>query len=136
VPADYESAAQFWGTTVADAREKLQEMNEVRMVSTTGAEKGSKLERPDLIPVRSLRLLAEHYGKGSLKYADRNWEAGYDWSLSFAAMMRHAWAFWGGEDLDPETGTPHVIAAAWHCFALAEYMETHPEFDNRPKRVK
>lgn len=104
---------------------------EVRVTSATGAEKGSKVERYDLIPAEPLRLLAQHYGRGSKKYADRNWEAGYDWSLSFAALMRHAWAFWGGEDIDPETGTPHIIASAWHCFALAEYMNTHPEFDNR-----
>lgn len=105
---------------------------EVRMVSSTGAEKGSKIERYDLIPAEPLRLLAQHFGRGATKYADRNWEAGYDWSLSFAALQRHAWAFWGGEDIDPETGTPHIVAAAWHCFALAEYMNSHPEFDNRP----
>lgn len=108
---------------------------EVRVKSSTGAEKGSKIERYDLIPAEPLRLLAQHYGRGAAKYEDRNWEAGYDWSLSFAALMRHAWAFWGGEDIDPETGTPHIIAAAWHCFALAEYMNTHRDFDNRPTTV-
>lgn len=105
---------------------------EVRLVSSTGAEKGSKIERYDLIPAEPLRLLAQHFGRGATKYADRNWEAGYGWNLSFAALMRHAWAFWGGEDIDAETGTPHIVAAAWHAFALAEYMNTHPEFDNRP----
>jgi hypothetical protein len=106
---------------------------EIRMVSSTGAEKGSKLARFDLIPAEPLRILAEHYGRGSLKYADRNWEAGYDWSLSFAALNRHLWAFWGGEDIDPETGSPHMAAVAWHAFTLLEYMRTHPEFDNRPE---
>lgn len=98
----------------------------------TGGEKGTKLARFDLVPVRPLTLLAEHYGRGAQKYADRNWERGYNWSLSYAAAQRHMNQFWGGEDLDPETGTPHVIAAAWHMFSLAEYMVTHPEKDDRP----
>lgn len=98
----------------------------------TGGEKGRKLARFDLIPVEPLRLLAEHYGRGARKYADRNWEKGYAWSLSYAALMRHLTAFWGGEDLDAETGSPHIIAAAWHAFALAEYTRTHPEKDDRP----
>lgn len=105
---------------------------EVRVKSPTGAEKGSKMERYDLIPVEPLRQLARHFGRGSLKYADRNWEAGYNWSLSYAALQRHANAFWGGEDIDAETGTPHIVAVAWHALALAEYMKTHPEFDDRP----
>lgn len=123
-------------------------MSEVRVVNEkTGAEKGSKLARFDLIPARPLQLLAEHYGIGSRKYADRNWERGYKWSLSFAAMMRHAWQFWNGEDIDdhlptcaPEclehTGNPHMVAAAWHALALVEFMETNRELDDRATTVK
>src|SRR5512146_2965093 len=97
------------------AREQTMDKTEVRVVDpNTGGEKGSKLARFDLLPVLPLTELAEHFGRGAKKYADRNWERGYKWSLSFAALMRHAWAFWGGEDIDPETGTPHIIAVAWH----------------------
>lgn len=106
--------------------------DEERIVDpTTGGEKGRKLARFDLIPTGPLTALAEHYGRGARKYADRNWERGYQWSLTYAAMMRHAVAFWGGEDLDPETGSPHIIAVAWHAFALAEFMRTHTEKDDR-----
>ncbi len=107
---------------------------EVRVVNeATGGEKGQKLARFDLIPAHPLWLLAEHYGRGARKYADRNWERGYDWSLSFQAMQRHAWLYWQGEDIDPETGSPHLVAVAWHAFALLEYARTHPDLDNRPK---
>lgn len=105
---------------------------EVRITNAlTGGEKGSKLARFDLIRPETLKELAEHNGVGALKYADRNWEKGYDWSLSFAALNRHLWAFWGGEDIDEETGSKHIIAAAWHCFVLARFMDTHPELDTR-----
>lgn len=102
----------------------------------TGAEKGSKLERHDLIPTEALAELATHYGVGAQKYpdADRgipNWRRGYDWSLSYSAALRHLNAFWGGEDRDMETKSKHVIAAAWHCMSLATYMEEYPEGDDR-----
>lgn len=99
----------------------------------TGAMKGTKLARFDLIPAGPLWEMATHYGVGAKKYADRNWEKGYAWSKSFAAAMRHAWQFWFGEDYDPETKTKHVICAAWHFFALAEFMDTTKNKDDRPK---
>lgn len=103
---------------------------------TTGGEKGSKLARYDLLPAEPLRQVAEHYGRGAAKYADRNWERGYDWSLSFAALQRHAWQFWGGEDLDPETRSHHMAAVVFHALALMEFSATHPELDDRPKAAQ
>lgn len=108
--------------------------DEVRTTSATGGQKGVKTARFDLIPKAPLWLLAELYGRGSLKYEPRNWERGYEWSKSFAALNRHLWLFWSGEDTDPETGLPHLASVAWHAFALQEWAETHPEFDDRPKR--
>jgi len=99
----------------------------------TGGEKGSKAERFDLIPVRPLQEVARIYGYGSKKYAPRNWERGYDWSLSYAAMQRHLNAFWRGEDFDPESGLPHLGHAVFHCLALMEWRKTHPELDDRIK---
>lgn len=116
---------------------------EVRVVASTGGEKGSKPQRFDLIPVRPLWLLAELYGRGAAKYEERNWERGYPWHLSFAAAQRHMWKFWMGEDIDAHlpdcpddcashTGLPHPICAVFHMFGLVEFLETHPEQDDRP----
>ena len=105
---------------------------EIRVVNDkTGGEKGSKRARFDLIPYRQLWKLAEVYGAGAEKYEPRNWERGYDWSLSFAAMMRHAAQFWNGESYDEETGCHHLASVAWHALALMEFEETHPELDDR-----
>lgn len=105
--------------------------NEVRHVSATGGQKAGNDERYDLIPTEPWRLLARHYGMGAKKYGDDNWRKGYDWRLSFAAMMRHAQQFWAGEDIDEETGSPHLVAVAWHAIAMTEWGWTHPEFDTR-----
>ena len=109
--------------------------NDLRVVDPdTGGEKGTKLARYDLIPPGALNLLAEHYGRNCEKYADRNWERGYNWSLSFAAMQRHAWAFWNGEDIDPDSGSPHLAAVAWHAFTLLTFstQDRYLFKDDRP----
>lgn len=109
-------------------------MAETTMITArTGGQKGRKIERFDLIPPGPLKKLAQAYGSGALKYADRNWERGYDWSLSFGALQRHVWAFWHGEDNDPESKLPHLAHVAWHALALMEFMEKHRDLDDRPK---
>lgn len=105
---------------------------EVRVVDpATGGAKGSKLARFDLLPAEALTLVAEHFGRGAEKYEDRNWERGYKWSLSFAAMQRHAWAFWGGESLDPETQSHHLAAVVFHALALMTYESRDAGTDDR-----
>jgi len=113
--------------------DETMESTEERITSDTGAQKGRKLARFELLPCGPMWELAEHFGKGCSKYSDRNWEAGYEWSLSYGACMRHLQQFWGGEDIDPETGTKHVIAAAWHCLAMAQFMDQNPDKDDRAK---
>lgn len=94
-------------------------MEEVRVKDKkTGGEKGSKLARFSLIPPDALWALAEHYGRGAKKYADRNWEKGYDWSLSLDALERHLRARQMGEKVDAETGSQHLTAVIWHALAL------------------
>lgn len=98
----------------------------------TGGQKGEKLARFDLLPPDILWELAEHYGKGARKYADRNMEKGYPWSKSYAACQRHLNAFWNGEDVDAETGSLHLISAAWHCITMAWFYRHGAGEDNRP----
>lgn len=105
--------------------------NEIRTVSPTGGEKGVKPERFDLLPVEALSSIARLYGVGAQKYASHNWRRGYDWSKSYAAMMRHANLFWSGEDIDPETGEPHMAAVAFHAMTLIVFMQEQPKFDDR-----
>jgi hypothetical protein len=110
-------------------------LQEVRVTSPTGGQKGSKLARHDLIPTLPLDLLAKVYGMGAAKYNDNNWRLGYRWSLNYAAMQRHLLAFWSGQDLDPESGLPHLAHAAWHCMALLEFSQSgqarYAQFDDR-----
>lgn len=98
----------------------------VREISSTGGQKEAKIHRFDQIPTGPLRKLAARYGSGNAKYPVPagdidNWRKGYAWSLSYAAMQRHATSFWAGEEIDPDTGEEHLTAVAWHAFALLEW---------------
>ena len=117
-------------------------MTEVRTTSSTGGQKGVKLERLDLIPVEPMLEVARLYGKGALKYDDHNWRRGYEWSKSLASLERHTLAFKRGHDLDlhepdceegcvQHTERHHMAAVIFHAMALIEFGVTHPEFDDR-----
>jgi 5'-nucleotidase len=113
--------------------DKFVKGTEVRSVSSTGGEKGTKDERFDLIPIGALTQLAQHFGVGARKYADNQWRKGYEWSKSYAALQRHATQFWNGEDFDSETGSNHMAAVAWHAFTLLTFFDEFPQFDDRYK---
>lgn len=111
------------------------------VASSTGGTKGRKLERYDLIPVGPLAAVAHHYGVGAAKYEDRNWEKGYDWSLSYAALHRHLAAFWSGTEIDddPTLAAPslHLAAVVFHAFALLQFSaeDRYADFDDRPASI-
>lgn len=110
-------------------------MEEVRITSSTGGQKGSKEARYDLIPVEALRWVAIVFGRGAKKYDEHNWRKGYNWSLSYAAMQRHANSFWDTQDpdYDPETAVPHLASVVFHAMALIVFMlnPRYQKFDDR-----
>ena len=104
----------------------------------TGGQKETRPARMDLLPWDQLWTVAELYAYGAQKYEDRNWERGYAYSLSIAAMLRHAAKFVQGENDDPESGCPHLASVVFHALALmrfvslAELNELPLELDDRP----
>lgn len=105
--------------------------DEVRLVSETGGEKGQKDAQPSTLDAVALLKLAEVSGFGARKYAAHNYLKGYPWSLSLDALHRHLWLFQSGQDLDDESGLPHMAHAAWHALALVSFLERGLGTDNR-----
>lgn len=79
--------------------------------------------RMDLIPPEAVEALATVLTFGAKKYADRNWEKGMKWSRPFGALMRHMWAWWKGEEKDPETGYSHL----WHAMCCIAFLVTYEQ---------
>jgi len=91
--------------------------------------------KPDfnLIPLVTLEDEARVWEYGKKKYSAWNWVKGMPWSVPFACAMRHLSAWQRGEDLDPESGLPHIAHVACNLRMLALYSRTYPEGDDRPK---
>lgn len=88
--------------------------------------------RIDLISPEIIESQAAVLGFGASKYTDRDWEKGMLWSRCFSACMRHMWAWWGGEDNDPETGYSHLAHAACCIMFLVTYEKRQTGEDDRP----
>lgn len=72
---------------------------------------------------------------GQRKYAPRNWEKGLYYSRVFGSLMRHMWAWWGGQDIDEDSGESHLHCAGCCIAFLQTYHERGMvELDDRPTK--
>ena len=106
-----------------------EEMNEIN----EGLKNDTGKLRWDLVPERPMEEVVYVYTIGAKKYDDNNWRKGIKWGRIFAAMMRHAWAFWRGEERDKDDGQLHLASVVWCALTLMEYSRTHIELDDRVK---
>jgi|688.fasta_scaffold768638_1 hypothetical protein len=88
----------------------------------------------ELIPLCTLEDEARVWAHGQRKYASWNWAKGMAWSVPFACAMRHLAAWQRGEELDPESGLPHLAHAMCNLRMLTLYSKTFPEGDDRPTK--
>lgn len=107
--------------------------------------------RYDLLHPIATEGIARVMTKGSLKYAERNWERGMKWSNVLASMKRHTAAFEQGidYDIDPNcqgckdstkedwvcknhTGELHVDLIQTNAHFLSAYYKIYPQGDDRP----
>ena len=98
---------------------------------------GDKI-RTDLYPVASFLGTCRVLTHGAKKYAARNWEKGILFGRVYGALLRHVFAWWGGEDVDPESGEHHLDHAGC-CVAFLQHYAKNPgsyaHFDDRPKQA-
>ena len=87
--------------------------------------------RLDLVPWPAVEQIAEVLTYGAAKYDDNNWARGARWGRYFAALCRHLFAWWGGENLDPETGLSHLAHAGCCLLFLMSYQRNGWGTDDR-----
>lgn len=90
----------------------------------------------DQIPAEVLLELGQVYTYGMQKYHRDNWKQGNDWHEFYGSALRHLLAFQSGEDIDPESGLPHLVHAAWNCITLRWYQLAGVGQDTRDDRIR
>lgn len=98
----------------------------------TGSKDDAEKPRTDLLPVAALEEVAHVMTFGAKKYAPYNWQ-GLSVSRLYGAALRHLWAWWRGEDADPETGRSHLAHAACCVLMALDQMLARHEYDDRPR---
>ncbi len=88
-------------------------------------------QRHSLLPPHALSQVIAVLEYGAGLYGQSNWKGGMRWSRPWNAAMRHLWAWWRGEENDPESNLPHLAHAAVNCLFLLEYKHNFKGEDDR-----
>jgi hypothetical protein len=91
----------------------------------------SEKPRMDLIDPYAEEMMARALTFGANKYSDHNWRKGMAYSRLIASSKRHINSFTDGEDLDPESGLPHLAHAMSCMMFLLAMTKYRPDMDDR-----
>lgn len=111
-------------------------MSESNEPIATGLKLDSGKPPTDLLDPLALVGVANVLAFGANKYAAHNWRGGIKYSRLIAAALRHIFALMRGEDIDPESGLPHVDHLGCCWMFLSNMMKTRPDLDDRWKPSK
>jgi len=87
--------------------------------------------RVELVPSALILEAAKVLTFGAQKYGSHNWTKGLPWLQPYASAMRHLLAWHRGEDLDSESGLPHLAHAIVNLAMLLHYSKYKIGRDNR-----
>lgn len=131
IPVRYWAAVwekQFFGR---DDDELLHVVNAATDLAAFQAGDNGALRDTLISPCRLREAMAVfHYGQ--TKYALYNWAKGMAWSIPIGSALRHLQAIVDGEELDPESGLPHIGHVYCNLIMLDWFVDHYPEGDDRP----
>ena len=82
--------------------------------------------RYDLLPVQSVEWLVKVLTHGAEKYTPNSWQkVNPFYERYFAALMRHLMAWKQGEEIDPDSGLPHLA----HVMCCTVFLLEGPNND-------
>lgn len=89
-----------------------------------------------LIPPQFTEGIAEVLQYGIKKYAKNQWAKGMSWEDCMGAVLRHLSEFRKGNEIDPDSGLPHLHHAACGLMMLSTFAhgprhQEYMKFDDR-----
>lgn len=71
--------------------------------------------------------------EGACKYGSHNYRTvGVRASVYYDAALRHLTSFWEGQDVDPESGLPHIVKCLACLYVLRDSQRMGNWVDDRP----
>lgn len=83
-----------------------------------------------LVPTKCVTDAARVFGFGAAKYGENNWRHDLNnmpFSRHYGSIMRHLLAWHSGEDIDPESGLPHLD----HALTQIMILKTTADFADK-----
>ncbi|MCK9569081.1 DUF5664 domain-containing protein [Candidatus Pacearchaeota archaeon] len=97
---------------------------------------GSQKVPMHTVPLRVLLEMGLGMLDGGCKYGTHNYrEAGVRGSVYFDAACRHLFAWWEGEEIDPDSGIHHIVKAMTTLAVLRDSQHMGNWVDDRPPRL-
>lgn len=88
------------------------------------------------VPMRVLMEVSLAMLEGALKYGKFNYRvAGVRSSVYIDAAMRHLMAYHEGQDIDPDSGLPHIVKAMACLLVLRDAEINNKLTDDRPPKL-
>ncbi len=127
-PFPSREAANLWDTMRRSARVEPDSVPQEPLGETPTAPPRPRL---DLLPTAPLEEVARVLAHGAEKYDPYNWCNGTRWGRCYRALLSHAWAWWRGEDTDPDSGLSHLAHCICNLLFLMEYQRNGWGEDDR-----
>jgi hypothetical protein len=108
-----------WNSDIADILHWLADVQERRTVE------------PFVLRTTQLVTAARVFEYGAEKYAAWNWAKGMNWSVPIGFALRHLYAILHGDEIDSESGQPHIGHVYCNVIMLNWFLENYPEGDDR-----
>lgn len=105
-------------------------------MTATGKKNDSDKPNLALVPKEAYWGMANALTYGAKKYGSDNFKGGIAYRRLAAACLRHLTAFLDGEDIDVESGNPHLDHALASLGMLKYMVENRPDMDDRYKKEK
>lgn len=94
---------------------------------------GSKKFSPSVMSAAVTAEIAVGMLEGARKYGRHNWrDEGARASTYWDAALRHLFKWYEGEDIDPDSGLPHIVKAMASLYVLRDAMIHGNWVDDRP----
>lgn len=89
-----------------------------------------------LLPIESVEEIIKVLEFGATKYDDWNWSTGegFKYTRVFNATMRHLWAWFKGEDNDPETGLSHWAHAGCNVLFMLHFIKNKSRYNQDDRK--